>query len=490
MEKKYIIVIDQGTTSTRAIAFNLKGEICYIAQKEIHCLYPFDGAVEQDANEILSSTIEVIKECIEKGNIYVREIASLGIANQRETTILFDKNGAPLCPAIVWQSKQSQSYCDKIKDYENVIQNKTGLILNPYFSASKIAYLLDHYNLHEKAKNGDVLFGNVETFLLYHLTNKKSYYSEIGNASRTLLFNIYEKKWDEELLSIFNIPKCMLPEVKDSKSIFGYTTLFSNVPIPIAGILGDQQASLFGQTCFNEGELKNTYGTGCFLLMNIGKTPRRYNQGLLTTIAWGMDKEITYALEGSVLIGGAAIQWLRDELKIIQKSSESEECALKSKDEELYVVPSFVGLGTPYWDNDCKGSVFGIRRSTNKDAFVKATLEAIAYESKDVLEVIKEETGKEITSIQVDGGASSNNYLMQFQSDIMNCEVKKSYVKESTALGVFYLCALTLNIFTSLEEIKKAHRYEKIFVPMMDEKKRNEKYKKWKLAIKCARMFK
>lgn len=489
--KKYIIVIDQGTTSSRAIAFSLNGEIKSIAQEEIHCFYPFDGAVEQDGEEILSSTLKVVKDCMEKGQIRQEEIASFGIANQRETTILFERgSGKVICPSIVWQSKQSHEICDNLKEYEEMIRNKTGLILNPYFSASKIRYLLDKYNLQEKAEKGEILFGTIETFLLYNLTKGQSFYSEIGNASRTLLFNIYEKKWDEDLLKLFNIPLCMLPEVKDSSFIFGYTTMFSLNPIPIAGILGDQQASLFGQTCFKEGELKNTYGTGCFLLMNIGTKPKLYKNGLLTTVAWGLNNEVTYALEGSVLIAGAAIQWLRDELKIIKTAKESEECAYNSHDEELYVVPAFVGLGSPYWDNSCKGAVFGLRRSSNKDAFVKATLEAIAYESKDVLEVIKEETGLQINSLQVDGGASENKYLMQFQSDILPCEVKKSFITETTALGVFYLCGLTLNYFKSLEEIKKSHKYQKIYTPNMDESKRQEKYNKWKLAISCARMFK
>ncbi len=487
--KKYILALDQGTTSSRAIVFDCKGNILSVAQKEVHCFYPFDGAVEQDAEELYTSILSVITSCLEKGKITPNEILAMGIANQRETTILFDRKGKPLCPAIVWQSKQSSKICESLKEWESFIQERTGLILNPYFSASKIRYLLDQYDLMEKAEKGEVLFGTVETYLLYRLTEGKSYFTEIGNASRTLLLNIKTKTWDDDLLHLFHIPRKILPEIKDSSSIFGYTSLFSNVPIPIAGILGDQQSSLFGQTCFEEGELKNTYGTGCFLLMNIGKKPKWYSQGLLTTIAWGMHGEITYALEGSVLIGGAAIQWLRDELKIIKTAEESETCARNAKEEELYVVPAFVGLGTPYWDNRCKGAVFGLRRSTNKDAFVKATLESIAYESLDVLKVIEKETQKKIPCLQVDGGASNNAYLMQFQSDLLGCEVKKSEIAETTALGVFYLCLLTMGKVKNLDEIKKMHRYKALFSPRMDEKTREEKYKKWQLAVSCARQF-
>ena len=490
--EKYIISIDQGTTSTRAILFTFDGKIKATSSRSLPCYYPYSGAVEQDPLEIIVSVNDTIHELMIKENLTSEQILSIGITNQRETTIVWEKEtGKPVHNALVWQSKQSQAICESLKDKEEFIRSKTGLILNPYFSASKIRYILDNIeNGQERAERGELLFGTVDTWVLYRLTKGKSFATDYSNASRTLLFNIFEKKWDEDLLKLFNIPSSMLPEVKESSCIFGYCDIGSESNlVPIAGILGDQQSSLFGQTCFTKGDIKNTYGTGCFLLMNIGDTPKLYDKGLLTTLAWGIDGKVTYAVEGSVLIGGASIQWLRDELRIIEKSSDSEAIAYNTSNDDVYVVPAFVGLGTPYWDNNCRGAIFGLTRNSSRDVITKATLESIAYQSKDVMEVMKKETKYKFNSLSVDGGASNNNYLLQFQSDILNLRIRKSEISETTALGVFYLCALTLKLFNNLEEIKKAHKVSCIFDSKMDRETRNKKYKKWKLAVSSARKF-
>lgn len=491
--EKYIISIDQGTTSTRAILFTLGGKIKAISSRSLPCYYPSSNAVEQNPLEIIISVNDTINELMIKEHLLPEQILSLGITNQRETTIVWEKaTGRPVFNALVWQSKQSQDICEALKDKEEFIMSKTGLILNPYFSASKIRYILDHiYNGQSRAENGELLFGTVDTWLLYRLTRGKVFATDYSNASRTLLYNIFERKWDEDLLNIFNIPSCMLPEVKESSSIFGYSDILSeSYLVPIAGILGDQQSSLFGQTCFAKGDIKNTYGTGCFLLMNIGENPALYSKGLLTTIAWGINNKVTYALEGSVLIGGASIQWLRDELKIIEKSSDSEEIAYNTLDNDVYVVPAFVGLGTPYWDDNCRGAIFGLTRNSSRDVLTKATLESIAYQVKDVMEVMKKETKYKFNFLSVDGGASGNNYLLGFQSDILNLNIKRSETLETTALGVFYLCGLTLGLYKNLDDIKKSHRVSDTFTPKMDYKTRNNKYKKWKVAVSAARKFK
>ncbi len=490
MNKKYIITIDQGTTSTRAILFDMDGRMIATSKKDVNNYFPFEGAVTQNALEILLSVTDSISELMVKMNLKPEQILSLGITNQRETTILFDKDGMPLYDAIVWQSKQSQEICEALNDKKDFIKQKTGLILNPYFSASKIRYILDHIeNGQIRAEKGEILFGTVDTFLLYRLTKGKSFKTDYTNASRTLLYNIFEKKWDEDLLKLFNIPRIMLPEVCDSSSIFGVSDILSpNYELKIAGILGDQQASLFGQTCFNSGDIKTTYGTGCFILMNIGENPKLLNNGLLTTIAYGIDHKITYAVEGSVLIGGASIQWLRDKMCLLKDAKDSEESCYKTCD-ELYVVPAFVGLGSPYWDNNCRGAIFGLTRNSTKDALIKATVEAIAYQVKDIMEVIKKETKQKFTFLSVDGGASNNNYLIQFQSDILNIKIKKGEIFETTSLGVFYLCLLTLGIVSSLDDLKKMHKINKTFKPKMENNLRKAKYKKWKIAIKATRTF-
>ena len=411
---KYILSIDQGTTSTRAILFNHEGQVVGIAQKELECLFPRSGWVEQDALSIWLSVVYVISEITIKCNITMKDIDSIGITNQRETTIIWDKNtGMPIYNAIVWQSRQSAPICDALADKKDFIHQKTGLLINPYFSASKIRFILDKVaNAQEKAENGELMFGTVDSWLIYKLTNGKVHATDVTNASRTLLFNINTMKWDEDLCKIFNIPMNILPEVKASSYDYGEATYYPN-NVHIMGVAGDQQAALFGQTCFEEGECKNTYGTGCFMLMNIGKDITLSKNGLLTTVAWQIGDNVTYALEGSVFIGGAVVQWLRDSLEMIPNSKDSETVARTCESSHgVYVVPAFTGLGTPYWDDDARGAVFGLTRNTTKARFVRACLDAIAYQCKDVFTVMEQETGLDIKCLRVDGGATANSLLM------------------------------------------------------------------------------
>lgn len=491
--EQYIIVIDQGTTSTRAILFNKKGEVVSISQREIVNYFPHAAWVEQDPLEIYVSALDVINELVIKTNIRIDQINSLGITNQRETTIVWDKKtGLPVYNAIVWQSKQTQEICEKVKPYEDIIKEKTGLIVNPYFSASKIRFILDHIeNGQKRAENGELLCGTVDTWLLYKLTFGEVFKTDYSNASRTLLYNIHDLCWDQELCHIFNIPMNMLPEVNDTSSIFGYTNVIDHVNrIPIASICGDQQASLFGQNCFEKGDIKNTYGTGCFMLMNTKEEIVKSKYGLLSTIAWGINGKVEYALEGSVLIGGASVQWLRDQLKLIHVASESEKISYQvNNNEDIYVVPAFVGLGTPYWDNNVRGAIFGLTRGTTDENIVKATLESIAYQSKDVIEVMKKDIKRQVKVLKVDGGATQNHYLMQFQADILNVKIKKPSVSETTALGAFYLAGLATGYFKNIDEIKKIHHYQEEYVPKMDSKIRKEKFRKWKKAVNAARKF-
>lgn len=489
--KKYILSIDQGTTSTRAILFDKKGEIVASAQEEIGCFYPHDGWVEQDAIDIWLSVLAVINELLIKANLTLKNIDCIGITNQRETAIVWDKKtGMPVYNAIVWQSRQSTAICDALKDKKELIHQKTGLIINPYFSASKVRFILDHIKDGQKrAEKGELLFGTVDTWILYKLTNDNVHATDVSNASRTLLYNIHTLKWDDELLALFNIPKIMLPKVCPSSYLYGLSEFF-NTSVPITGIAGDQQAALFGQMCLSKGSCKNTYGTGCFLLMNTGSKPVISKNGLLTTIAWQIDNKVTYALEGSVYIGGAAVQWLRDQMKMISTAAESEDVALSvTTNNHIYIVPAFVGLGSPYWDDKARGAVFGLTRSANRPHFVRATLESIAFQSKDVFEVMKEETGVELKTIKVDGGATANNYLMQFQSDILNATIKVPHILETTALGVCYLAGLKTGYFGSTTEIRKIHQYDRQFKPKMSEVDRVRKYKNWKRAVAATRQF-
>ncbi len=489
---KFILAIDQGTTSTRALLFDRDGNIVYKSQQEIQCLFPSDGWVEQNALDVWLSVLDVINDCLAKTNLTYDNIDCLGLTNQRETTIVWDKNtGMPVYNAIVWQSRQSLEICNTWEKYKEVIHEKTGLVLNPYFSASKIRFILDHIKDGQKrADNGELLCGTIDTWILYKLSQGKIFKTDITNASRTMFFNINTLKWDEELLKIFNIPKCMLAEVVPSSHYFGNATILSK-DLKICGVAGDQQAALFGQNCFEIGESKNTYGTGCFMLMNIGEKPILSKNGLLTTVAWQIGDKVVYALEGSVFIGGACIQWLRDEMRMFKKASDSENYAT-NVDTELgvYVVPAFVGLGAPYWDDECRGGVFGLTRATKKEHFIRATLNSIALQSKDLVKAMEKECHKELKVLKVDGGATANNYLMQYQADILHCKVMLPHCLETTALGAAYLAGLQNKFWESIDDIKKIHQYKKEFNPKMNKKDIKIIDEKWAKAIEAVRIFK
>ena len=489
---KYILAIDQGTTSTRAILFTKDGQPFQTGQKEVECLYPKSGWVETDALSIWISVLDVINEVTVKANITLDDVDSIGITNQRETTVVWDKKtGLPVAPAIVWQSRQSAEICDKFIEKKEFIHKKTGLLLNPYFSASKIRFILDHIpNGQERAEKGELLFGTIDSWIIYKMTKNVLHATDVTNASRTLLFNINEMKWDKELCELFNIPMCMLPEVRPSSYDFGPASFFNFPNLHIRGVAGDQQAALFGQICFQKGESKNTYGTGCFMLVNIGEKPIYSNSGLITTVAWQIGDKVIYAMEGSVFIGGAAVQWLRDEMKLIKKASDSEEAAFSSTTEGIYVVPAFTGLGTPYWDDDVRGAIFGLTRSSNKNNIIKATLEGIAYQCKDVFDIVGKETGTKIESLRVDGGATNNKFLMQFQSDILGCEIKLPKCLETTALGAAYLAGLNSGFYESVDSIIKIHSYQAEYSPKMGKPEVERRYNGWKKAVEAARLFK
>ena len=490
--EKYILSIDQGTTSTRAILINDKGESLYKAQRDIACLYPKPGWVEIDPDQIWISVVDVINELLIKSEVSMKQIASIGITNQRETTIVWDKRtGKAIYNAIVWQSKQTQKICEAMSSYSHIISSRTGLRLNPYFSASKIRFILDHVKgAQKRAEAGELAFGTVDSWLIYKLTNKKCHYTDISNASRTLLYNIFLEKWDEELLSIWNIPKAMLPVVKDNSCDFGVASFFSE-EVHINGVAGDQQAALFGQCCYNAGESKNTYGTGCFMLMNTGKKAVRSKHGLLTTIAWRINGETTYALEGSVFIGGAIVQWLRDETRWFEDSADSEMYAKKRPDTAgVYFVPAFVGLGTPYWDDDARGAIFGLTRGADRHNITRAALYSIAYQTRDVIDTMKKDAGLELPVLKVDGGASANDLLMQFQSDILQCEVRIPKCIETTALGAGYLAGLGCGFWKSRSEIEVNQAAKKSFFPLMNPRETRKLYRGWQLAVKATRVYK
>ena len=485
--KKYIIALDQGTTSSRAIVFDKNQNILGISQKEITQIYPKEGWVEHNPMEIWASQYGVLQEVMAKINISPKDIAAIGITNQRETTIVWDKTtGEPIYNAIVWQCRRTSKMIDQLKDsgIDKYVQKKTGLIPDAYFSATKIKWILDNVEgAREKADKGELLFGTVDTWITWKMTEGEVHVTDYTNASRTMLYNIRELKWDEELLRIFNIPLSMLPQVKNSSEVYGYTSL-REWRVPIAGIAGDQQAALFGQTAFNKGEAKNTYGTGCFLLMNTGEELVESKEGLLTTIAIGIEDKIQYALEGSVFVGGAVIQWLRDELKLISDASDSEYFASKVKDNGgVYLVPAFVGLGAPYWDMYARGTIFGLTRGTNKNHIIRAALESIAYQSKEVMETMEKESNIKIKRLKVDGGASRNKLLMQFQSDIMNIEVSRPIITETTALGAAYLAGLAVGFWKDRNELSKGWYESERYYPNMVEEDRNKLYSKWKKAV-------
>lgn len=487
---KYVMALDAGTTSNRCILFNEKGEICSMAQKEFTQYFPKPGWVEHDANEIWSSQLGVAVEAMEKIDASYADIAGIGITNQRETTIVWDKKtGEPVYNAIVWQCRRTSEYCDELKNKNltEVFKKKTGLIIDAYFSGTKIKWILDNVEgAREKAEKGELLFGTVETWLIWKLTKGKVHVTDYSNASRTLLFNINTLEWDDEILEILNIPKSMLPEVKPSSCVYGKShSKFFGGEIPVAGAAGDQQAALFGQTCFDAGEVKNTYGTGCFMLMNTGDKPVFSKNGLVTTIAWGLDGKITYALEGSIFVAGASIQWIRDELRLIDSSEDSEYMAKKVKDTNgCYVVPAFTGLGAPHWDQYARGVIVGITRGVNKYHIIRATLESIAYQVNDVIDAMKADSGIEISALKVDGGASANDFLMQIQSNLINAPVRRPKCVETTAMGAAYLAGLAVGYWKNKKYVIKNWNIDKTFYPDINEEERINKIKGWNKAVK------
>lgn len=498
--KSYILTIDQGTTSTRAIIFDQKARIVAMSQIEFTQICPENGWVEHNPEEIWALTCQTIQNVLNQSNLCAKDIKAIGITNQRETTVLWDKKtGKPVYNAIVWQSRQSQQICEDLisQNKEEEFLEKTGLLINPYFSASKIKWIFDHVQgVKEEANLGNVLFGTIDTYLLWKLTNGTSHKTDYSNASRTLIYNIKTLKWDEDLMKYFDIPMKMLPEVCESSHIFGYATALTKIDpdfkmVPIASLIGDQQAALFGQCCFNTGDCKSTYGTGCFILMNTGTKYIASKQGLLTTIAWGLNGKVEYALEGSVFVAGSAIQWLRDGLEFFEKSSDCEKSIRgNNPSDDVYVVPAFVGLGTPYWENDVRGAIFGLTRATTKDHIISATIESIAYQAKDVMDVMIEESSCNIPYLGVDGGASINDYMMQFQADLLDTKLMRPKCLETTALGATYLAGLATGVFQSIEEIKKLHQVEQIFMRRMNDTIRNEKIAGWKKAIQATMQYK
>lgn len=488
--KTYVMALDAGTTSNRAMIFDRDGAMVGVAQRELTQMYPRPGWVEHDPMEIWGTLSGVMREVLEKEAISPGQIAAIGITNQRETTVVWDRDtGAPIAPAIVWQCRRSAPICDALKrqGYEEMIYEKTGLKVDAYFSATKILWILENVpGAREKAEAGKLLFGTVDTWILYHLTRGKAHRTDVSNASRTMLFNIHTLDWDEELLDLMKIPRSMLPEVLDSSADFGRTDrhTFGGAQIPITGIAGDQQAALFGQAAFEEGMVKNTYGTGCFLLMNTGKKPISSRHGLLSTIAWGLEGEVTYALEGSVFNAGSAIQWLRDELRLLYDAPMSEYYANKVESTEgVYVVPSFTGLGAPYWDMYSRGGIFGLTRGTKREHIVRATLESLAYQSRDVLDAMQKDAAIPLKSIRVNGGATANDFLMQFQADIIDTPVERPQMIESTALGAAYLAGLRVGYWKDLQEIATSYRCEHLFSPQMDPQERQRRYHYWKKAV-------
>ncbi|NLZ71635.1 MAG: glycerol kinase GlpK [Clostridiaceae bacterium] len=488
---KYVMALDSGTTSNRCIIFNEKGESCSVAQKEFTQIYPKPGWVEHDANEIWATQIGVATEALGKLDANPEDIVAIGITNQRETTIVWDRaTGEPIFNAIVWQCRRTSEFCDGLKEkgYTDMIREKTGLVIDAYFSGTKIRWILDHVEgAQERAEKGELCFGTVDSWLIYKLTKGKVHVTDYSNASRTMLFNIKELKWDDEILEILNIPKVMLPDVKPSSYIYGETDpQFFGKPIPIAGAAGDQQSALFGQACFSPGEAKNTYGTGCFLLMNTGETPVYSKNGLVTTIAWGVgDQKVNYALEGSIFVAGAAIQWLRDELRIVDSSPDSEYIAGSVEDSNgCYVVPAFVGLGAPYWDQYARGTIVGITRGVNKRHLVRATLESLAYQTYDVLEAMEQDSGINLKALKVDGGASANDLLMQIQADINHGPVLRPVNRETTAMGAAYLAGIATGYWKGTDDVLANWQIDKEFYPAMAEDVRQEKIKGWRRAVK------
>ena len=495
--EQYILSIDQGTTSSRAILFNQNGEAVHTAQQEFSQYFPEPGWVEHNANEIWASVLSVVTTVLTQADIEPAQVTAIGITNQRETAVVWDrKTGQPIYNAIVWQSRQTAGICNELREqgHEAMIREKTGLLIDPYFSGTKVKWILDHVDgARERAAKGELLFGTIDTWLIWKLSDGKAHVTDYSNASRTLLYNIHDLKWDAELLEMLEIPAAMLPEVKPSSHIYAYTASqhFFGEEVPIAGAAGDQQAALFGQACYEKGMAKNTYGTGCFMLMNTGEKAVSSKHGLLTTLAWGIDGKVEYALEGSIFVAGSAIQWLRDGMRMLKDSAQSESYAERvSSAEGVYVVPAFVGLGTPYWDSEARGAVFGLTRGTTKEHFVRATLESLAYQSKDVLNAMEADSGLPLKTLRVDGGAVKNNFLAQFQSDIIGVPVERTVVNETTALGAAYLAGLAVGFWESCEEIALQGKVGRRFEPSIEEESRNRLYAGWKKAIEATIAFK
>ncbi|MFC4738334.1 glycerol kinase GlpK [Bacillus daqingensis] len=497
MTKNYVLALDQGTTSSRAILFNKAGEIVDVAQKEFKQYFPKPGWVEHNANEIWSSILSVMAEVLNNQNVPASDIAAIGITNQRETTVVWDKNtGRPIYHALVWQSRQTDGICQELREagHADKFRDKTGLLIDAYFSGTKVKWLLDNVDgAREKAENGDLLFGTIDTWLIWKLSGGKAHVTDYSNASRTLMYNIYDLEWDKELLDILGVPESMLPEVRPSSEVYANTVdyHFFGEEVPIAGAAGDQQAALFGQTCFETGMAKNTYGTGCFMLMNTGEKPVKSEHGLLTTLAWGLDGKVTYALEGSIFVAGSAIQWLRDGLRMFKDAKETEAYAERVESTDgVYVVPAFVGLGTPYWDSDVRGAVFGITRGTEKEHFIRATLESLTYQTRDVLDAMNADSGIDLKKLRVDGGAVANNFLMQFQADILGTEVERPVIQETTALGAAYLAGIAVGFWKNKEEVIEQWSVERSFTPNMAEEERKDLYDGWKTAVHATMAFK
>ena len=496
MEKKVVLAIDQGTTSSRAILFDRQGSIVGLAQKEFTQLFPGPGWVEHNALEIWSSVVGVIGEVLASHNISALEVAAIGITNQRETTVVWNKHtGVPVYHAIVWQSRQTSAICEQLKKqgYDELFRSKTGLLIDAYFSGTKVKWILDHVDgAREQAERGELLFGTIDTWLIWKLSGGRAHVTDYTNASRTLMYNIFDLQWDEELLDLLDVPRSMLPEVRSSSEVYATTDkdLFFGAEVPISGAAGDQQAALFGQACFDRGMAKNTYGTGCFLLMNTGEEAVRSEHGLLTTIAWGLSGRVEYALEGSVFVAGSAVQWLRDGLRMLKTSADSERYAASVPSTEgVYVVPAFVGLGTPYWNSEVRGAVFGLTRGTTKEHFIRATLESLAYQTKDVVKAMEADAGIPLTKLRVDGGAVMNQFLMQFQSDMLGVPVERPQIHETTALGAAYLAGLGVGFWKSKEEIRDQWLLDQTFEPKLTEAQRDELYAGWKKAVQAALSF-
>ncbi|HFU7015241.1 TPA: glycerol kinase GlpK [Streptococcus agalactiae] len=495
-EEKYIMAIDQGTTSSRAIIFNKKGEKIASSQKEFPQIFPQAGWVEHNANQIWNSVQSVIAGAFIESSIKPGQIEAIGITNQRETTVVWDKKtGLPIYNAIVWQSRQTAPIADQLKQegHTNMIHEKTGLVIDAYFSATKVRWILDHVpGAQERAEKGELLFGTIDTWLVWKLTAGLVHVTDYSNAARTMLYNIKELKWDDEILELLNIPKAMLPEVKSNSEVYGKTTPFHfyGGEVPISGMAGDQQAALFGQLAFEPGMVKNTYGTGSFIIMNTGEEMQLSQNNLLTTIGYGINGKVHYALEGSIFIAGSAIQWLRDGLRMIETSSESEGLAQSStSDDEVYVVPAFTGLGAPYWDSNARGSVFGLTRGTSKEDFVKATLQSIAYQVRDVIDTMQVDSGIDIQQLRVDGGAAMNNLLMQFQADILGIDIARAKNLETTALGAAFLAGLSVGYWESMDELKELNATGQLFQATMNESRKEKLYKGWRKAVKATQVF-